>query len=622
MNSFYAVILFFLFCVNGLSIGIISTRGKPSFNVFLLSPFVGFGLILSVSTVWLGIDLQLTSLIKTLSVVTILSFVNLIFNRKIFCYTNANTVYVGIFISIIFVIMFGFFALNKNSNYDIRLGVDIGLYLDAARALIEGNKINAPTEFSGAAFYTHLRWGLPILIALTGKIFYINYLESLTVIYYLALVLLFFSSNALVITFTRFKFLYKALICFSISFNVNLLFLLTEGQIPSLIFSIFFWAFIVSKNVINTKKLHCMADYLTYLIPGLIFSVIIVTYSEGIPIVFVYIAVATVVLSILSAKINLKIPYALLPAVALSFIFVLPYSVLVIKHLLTLNVLSAGYNLPLVAFPNEIAGINSIFSRTSEWMLPPASVSVLRRGNYLVTVMLSAITITLFYKGLKSVNKDLRAHSLSAIILCFVGFFYFYLYKGGMYAFMKIYTVFVPVIVLAILNGLFNLTDIFKSQIFAKFFKCAIILFIFITSVSYVTDHKNTSLSIDGDDYSLNTMDFSDCVFVMNDRDYPSSNLRYVQRSYQIALSSFLKKSAILDQWENRLINAPNGLALNDKSKICLLIDRGLGEATNERSAVLFSNKKWMALSTNFNYLDYKLKFNGEPTKLINYVLK
>ena len=455
----------------GLPLSIVVTKSickRPNFLVLTCSAVFGFGitLVASANCLALGFSWKTTSLV-TLSVwvVSVLFFaLQLYLNQTDVSFTLISW---GL-------CRFGFLNLLVGSSaillsiskpgdaiLNLRLGVDFALYSDAAQLLIEMPSLglsqlyeNSPTTFGIAAFANHLRWGAPIILALST--WFTRQAHSIQAIIPIAAISIGLVSNITIVLARKLGLgrIISILSGLLIIVNFQIISFALEGHFPQLIFMPFFLSILFLWSEICRQP--GIARLVTVSGIAILISGSVLVYSEYILILLALLSIITILETIGKKWSTVRNTFiSFLFTVALSAAFVPAYTLRLIKHILGLSV-QVGYPIPHFLLPAEFIGVGTVWTRWADWMTPSALPVGLSRQHRFSDVVVSLVVIFLAAIGVWSIRHRSSGFRMLAAsgVIALVILRQFVVTTPNSYLWVKGIVPFSPLILLTVLLGI------------------------------------------------------------------------------------------------------------------------------------------------------------------------
>ena len=255
----------------------------------------------------------------------------------------------------------------------VRIGIDSALYADGAQMLLENNgargfeAISAATTtiFGPAAFLSHLRWGVPVLLAVVTKLFALDH-SYLSVIPLLAL--LHGLSGLIAVSLCKRLLLPTHTAIFggiAVATNYVFINLAIEGQWAQSMSIPFFLLFVCLESEKNKRFDPSLLGASLMLLAGTLF------YGEMTPIfLFMYFLILVKKLWLNPLRSSAYQGTRSLVLILLAGVMIFPYIKKYIEHLGGLS-LAVGYELPHWMNGSELLGIGSIWTHGWEKSVQP-----------------------------------------------------------------------------------------------------------------------------------------------------------------------------------------------------------------------------------------------------------
>jgi len=262
----------------------------------------------------------------------------------------------------------------------VRIGVDSALYADGAQMLLENNgargfeAISAATTtiFGPAAFLSHLRWGVPVILAAVTKLFALDH-SYLSVIPLLAL--LHGLSGLIAVSLCKRLLLPTHIAIFggiAVATNYVFINLAIEGQWAQSMSIPFFLLFVCLESEKSKRFDASLLGASLMLVAGTLF------YGEMTPIfLFIYFLILAKKLWLNSMRISTYQVTRSLALILLAGVMIFPYIKKYIEHLGGLS-LAVGFGLPHWMNGSELLGIGSIWTNGWETTDVPSGMTARR----------------------------------------------------------------------------------------------------------------------------------------------------------------------------------------------------------------------------------------------------
>jgi hypothetical protein len=614
--------------------------------------FFSFGFLLS-TTFWLTIFVSLT--LTVIYIILNFSFIKN-FNKKYFLNFFSNKLKKNLFVLLVTCLasVVPLLILSKSSVLNIRLGVDITMYVKTANFLILNTKWNEYHGFAADCLFFHFRWGVPIILSFTQKILTNNLNVILNSYFILSAFfgILILMSSLLFFLFVKANLKQSLIGCLLVLFNVNFFFLLTEGQWPHLLSIIFFIFLIILCKESEYQKIRSEKIKI-FISICLVFAFILSTISEILPLIFC-ISLMIVFFDILFK--NWKRVYSVIIYFYLSFvlIFILLYKftifsqthneISLFNHIINLSISAAGYPLPRFSLPTEILGFSNIYYDWKSWFgitgnpLHEVKFSLSKRA---LNVVSSLLIIYYGFKGIGLMKTEKKILILPFFIISFFSYFYYFYYQKSSYIYTKIFTTFIPFFLIPFIyllkQSYFNNTKKrYLSLKSIKSFRVVFVIFIFSSFISFVTylnGFKQSSKSI-----TINTVnflnsipfstlgsDFFNSVIVFRPRGLNQLNLSLVDRDKDWILSS-LMSLPVLDEWDLSTVGETIDYRIIKNSIIYLLLEKKeIVDFKNFKNKNIYNlileDKEWIVYRTDLRVDEY-VKMSGSGSMYILNKLK
>ena len=262
----------------------------------------------------------------------------------------------------------------------VRIGVDSALYADGAQMLLENNgargfeaiSAETTTSFGPAAFLSHLRWGVPVLLAVVTKLFALDH-SYLSVIPLLAL--LHGLSGVIAVSLCKRLLLPTHTAIFggiAVATNYVFINLAIEGQWAQSMSIPFFLLFVCLESEKSKRFDASLLGASLMLVAGTLF------YGEMTPIfLFIYFLILAKKLWLNSMRISTYQVTRSLALILLAGVMIFPYIKKYIEHLGGLS-LAVGFGLPHWMNGSELLGIGSIWTNGWETTDVPSGMTARR----------------------------------------------------------------------------------------------------------------------------------------------------------------------------------------------------------------------------------------------------
>ena len=262
----------------------------------------------------------------------------------------------------------------------VRIGIDSALYADGAQMLLENNgargfeaiSAETATSFGPAAFLRHLRWGVPVLLAVVTKLFALDH-SYLSVIPLLAL--LHGLSGVIAVSLCKRLLLPTHTAIFggmAVATNYVFINLAIEGQWAQSMSIPFFLLFVCLESEKNKRFDASLLGASLMLVAGTLF------YGEMTPIfLFIYFLILAKKLWLNSMRISTYQVTRSLALILLAGVMIFPYIKKYIEHLGGLS-LAVGFGLPHWMNGSELLGIGSIWTNGWETTDVPSGMTARR----------------------------------------------------------------------------------------------------------------------------------------------------------------------------------------------------------------------------------------------------
>lgn len=639
-DIFLSCLLISVFCMTGLPVLLLVNKAKNqdlSFSHLVISGSFGMSLVLVVaanalriglswiSTLWVifGIWLFLVFLIsknrrlmsgfislpQVKSILKPLGFLNFLVGISAFLLT---------------------FSKPNGALIGLRLGVDFALYTDAAQLLIERPSIalselveSSSTSFGPAAFATHFRWGAPILVAFGESITLQSHsYQILTPVLATCVGLL----AAITTVLAKTSGLNQAVAIlggFLIVINGQIITMALEGHLAQVIFLPLFLSVILCWR--DFQGLPFRHRTLFSIGVALLLASCTLVYSEFLPIVLLLLFTITIMEVIRvgwPAAIFTLLTFGL--TLVCAVLFILPYNIILLPHLLNLKLNGVGYPIPHLILPSEVVGLGSVWTSWTEWMTPAAMPKMLSRANlnydifiaFSITGFLVAGAVVLFRKC-----SEWRFWAASGAVIS-VMFFQTVLLNRNSYLWLKSVTSFTPLILITLLLGICSI-NIWRGA-FARGLLAILTVAVGVTAIRGISSFRESSRPLFEDVFEVRDYLNSgqSCALLLRPRGltpsnenqsklWPGSQKRNVDRVHDFALISIFRENPILDSWTGEPIASQNHGLVSDLP-VCIVFEVRKGSYSSEqiskRYSDIFVKERWIVASTGISVLDLRNK--------------
>lgn len=496
LNSFFIFVEFFIiiFAIGIFPVAFIFSRNKTSELLFLI-PLFGISILTIFSTIIVNSNIPFSRGLINYFLMTyfFLQIVYFSISKNKFFEIFSIKYFAFLILSVIFcyfILIFPVIGLNLSIPW--RIGPDAAGYVNSAEYLIKGSTL---TDFSGNFSIPGSIYAYEFLIqvirrGLAGDIAAISLLLNLhpTQSTFIFLIIFYLILGLLVVHFVI-NHITKNYIFLLISFiliilNCNLLFILYEGgyaQIASMPF-IFLVCTYFTYN--NSNSLNIVKSSIFF---GILIAASISLYLESLFIIFPILLI-NLIINILK---NFK-HYLLLLLLTSLIIIIIDYPI--ITNWLKFqnenaNLLSlAGWPQPQWALLTDIFGFQNIYSG-----LIGNQPSYLNDKNSFEYIFSILVSVFIIYYILNNKSNFKISLFIIPLILITSSYFYIRYYKlVHSYAYMKIYTLCTPFLVIALVNAFYTNFKINKNRLFILA-TCLVVLNGFLLLKNYKSSYKYIS---------------------------------------------------------------------------------------------------------------------------------
>ena len=482
----------------------------------------------------------------------------------------------------------------------VRIGIDSALYADGAQMLLENNgargfeAISAATTtiFGPAAFLSHLRWGVPVLLAVVTKLFALDH-SYLSVIPLLAL--LHGLSGLIAVSLCKRLLLPTHTAIFggmAVATNYVFINLAIEGQWAQLMSIPFFLLFVSLESEKNKKFDPSLLGASLMLVAGTLF------YGEMTPIfLFMYFFILAKKLWLNPLRISVYQITRSLVLIMLTGVMIFPYIIKYIAHLGGLS-LEVGYATPHWMNGSELLGIGSIWTYWGEWANNDAiSTTIARRLEFWDFVRSQTSYILLLFGMFTILRKQIDSYLWFGLFTVFaVIWLRFNQFGSSSYLWVKVLSSFTVSCLIVVIYAIYKFRLI-VSKFFSNCLLFLLGLSILFTTYHQLENYRSVSRPIPRDILEVRTFleESEPCVLKV------VLSPENVEPSWSRDRVSYLLFTPIFRG--NVLINAGyegtnfSGELTEVPQRICVLIEKPLKEklGTNvgNPANVVFENKHW-----------------------------
>ena len=381
----------------------------------------------------------------------------------------------------------------------VRIGIDSALYADGAQMLLENNgargfeaiSAETTTSFGPAAFLSHLRWGVPVLLAVVTKLFALDH-SYLSVIPLLAL--LHGLSGLIAVSLCKRLLLPTHTAIFggiAVATNYVFINLAIEGQWAQSMSIPFFLLFVCLESEKNKRFDPSLLGASLMLVAGTLF------YGEMTPIfIFVYFLILVKKLWLNTLRISAYQITRSLVLIMLTGVMIFPYIKKYIEHLGGLS-LAVGYELPHWMNGSELLGIGSIWTHGWEKAVAPSMSA--RRMEFWDFARSQTSYILLLFGMFTILRKQIDSYLWFGFLTVFVVLWLrFNQFGSSEYLWMKVLSssavFFVVVVVFAIYRSRLIVSTLFSN--------CLLFLLgfsVLFTTYQQLENYRSVSRPISGD---------------------------------------------------------------------------------------------------------------------------
>jgi hypothetical protein len=631
-NSIISASIAMLCCIAGIPLTLFLRREHLrdcSVTSCALSPIFGLALVLVVTENFLGFgaNFDLTARFLGLAYVVLITvFLFRIVNEVksssqplmgalIELFRNVTTKILNLIALIVLASFVMTMSKSGHSLVNLRIGIDSGLYTDAAQLLLESNGLNFKDSLSGdvnsfgvSILDLYLVHGVPFFLALVTKAF--NFRHSYEAVIPMLSVLL-GTISGLTKSFACQIGLGKRLaqlLGILIVFNYPLIHLALESQWPNLMaisvnlaILVFLLGTSYSGKQIQPRVVSGLA---------LLTCLSLITYSVYLPIWIMFLFIFSIIK--LFALKHLRTAKKFLN-LAFGFIFGFLLAPHFIMHENFLKFFStiAGYPTPHIMLPQDILGFASIWTDWGRWIQVGYSpISVSRENVYLDFTLATFIVGFLTYVGVRvySVKSippiwlpstlilTLTALRLNSRFSHLIGFDLDPMTHRG-YIWSKSVGQFVPIFLTMFFIGILVVTS--KQISIQRILVVVFSVVVLFTGIKGVLNFRNSSFPLSKDALDVNEflLSHEKCLILLRPRGHSvgGEKMMMLDRVFDYSVSSIFRHNPVIE----------NGEPLNFKGnlddlgeRVCVLIDLDRGgldalTAVGEKHLV-YRNKHWI----------------------------
>ncbi len=490
----------------------------------------------------------------------------------------------------------------------VRIGVDSALYADGAQMLLENNgargfeAISAATttSFGPAAFLSHLRWGVPVLLAAVTKLFALDH-SYLSVIPLLALFL--GLSGLIAVSLCKRLLLPTHTSIFggmAVATNYVFINLAIEGQWAQLMSIPFFLLFVCLESEKNKRFDPSLFGASLMLVAGTLF------YGEMTPIfLFMYFLMLIKKLWLNPLRSSAYQVTRSLVLIMLAAVMIFPYIKKYIEHLGGLS-LEVGYGLPHWMNGSELLGIGSIW--TDGWEDDGPTMSP-RRMEFWDFARSQTSYILLLFGMFTILRKQIDSYLWFGFFTVFVVIWLrFNQFGSSEYLWLKALSSFTVFCLIAVIYAIYK----FRLIVSTLLSNCLLFLLgfsILFTTYQQLENYRSASRPISRDILEVRSFleESEPCVIqvVLSAENVELSRSRDRVFSYLITPifrgNVLVRESQSQQASEFNRTNEPginfSGELTEVPQRICVLIEKPLKErlGTNVGNStnVVFENKHW-----------------------------
>ena len=486
----------------------------------------------------------------------------------------------------------------------VRIGIDSALYADGAQMLLENNgargfeaiSAETTTSFGPAAFLSHLRWGVPVLLAVVTKLFALDH-SYLSVIALLAL--LHGLSGLIAVSLCKRLLLptYTAIFGgMAIATNYVFINLAIEGQWAQLMSIPFFLLFVSLESEKNKKFDPSLLGASLMLVAGTLF------YGEMTPIfIFVYFLILVKKLWLNTLRISAYQITRSLVLIMLTGVMMFPYIKKYIEHLGGLS-LAVGYELPHWMNGSELLGIGSIWTHGWEKAVAPSMSA--RRMEFWDFARSQTSYILLLFGMFTILRKQIDSYLWFGFFTAFaVLWLRFNQFGSSEYLWVKVLSSFTVFCLIVVIYAIYKFRLI-VSKFFSNCLLFLLGLSILFTTYQQLENYRSVSRPISRDILEVRSFleESEPCVIqvVLSPENTDHSWLR--DRVFLYLITPIFRDNVLVRVSQN--IKYPYGDGINFAGeltelpqRICVLIEKPLKERLGTNvgipANVVFENKHW-----------------------------
>ena len=486
----------------------------------------------------------------------------------------------------------------------VRIGIDSALYADGAQMLLENNgargfeaiSAETTTSFGPAAFLSHLRWGVPVLLAVVTKLFALDH-SYLSVIALLAL--LHGLSGLIAVSLCKRLLLptYTAIFGgMAIATNYVFINLAIEGQWAQLMSIPFFLLFASLESEKNKKFDPSLLGASLMLVAGTLF------YGEMTPIfIFVYFLILVKKLWLNTLRISAYQITRSLVLIMLTGVMIFPYIKKYIEHLGGLS-LAVGYELPHWMNGSELLGIGSIWTHGWEKAVAPSMSA--RRMEFWDFARSQTSYILLLFGMFTILRKQIDSYLWFGFFTAFaVLWLRFNQFGSSEYLWVKVLSSFTVFCLIVVIYAIYKFRLI-VSKFFSNCLLFLLGLSILFTTYQQLENYRSVSRPISRDILEVRSFleESEPCVIqvVLSPENTDHSWLR--DRVFLYLITPIFRDNVLVRV--SQTIKYPYGDGINFAGeltelpqRICVLIEKPLKERLGTNvgipANVVFENKHW-----------------------------
>ena len=487
----------------------------------------------------------------------------------------------------------------------VRIGVDSALYADGAQMLLENNgargfeAISAATTtiFGPAAFLSHLRWGVPVLLAVVTKLFALDH-SYLSVIPLLAL--LHGLSGLIAVSLCKRLLLPTHTAIFggiAVATNYVFINLAIEGQWAQSMSIPFFLLFVCLESEKSKRFDPSLLGASLMLLAGTLF------YGEMTPIfLFMYFLILVKKLWLNPLRSSAYQGTRSLVLILLAGVMIFPYIKKYIEHLGGLS-LAVGFGLPHWMNGSELLGIGSIWTNGWETTDEPSGMTA-RRMEFWDFARSQTSYILLLFGMFTILRKQIDSYLWFGFFTAFaVVWLRFNQFGSSEYLWVKVLSSFTVFCLIVVIYAIYKFRLI-VSKFFSNCLLFLLGLSILFTTYQQLENYRSVSRPISRDILEVRSFleESEPCVIqvVLSPENTDHSWLR---DSVFLNLITPIFRDNVLVR-VSQTIKYPSGDGINFAGeltelpqRICVLIEKPLKERlwTNVGipANVVFENKHW-----------------------------